>query len=592
MSDAGQRDLRLTDLLNVGTLGEILEVFARVTQTTVTLCEPDGEIISRPPHLNPLCRILAQGGRGGEQCRKSRRAAARQAAKAGKCVATTCYAGMVQYAAPVLLDGKLLAIIVMGDLPARRPDEASIAALAREHQVDPQTLAELFQRTQPWSDEQMSAAVEFLQLLANTLGRFCQQESQLRHRVDELVAVYNITAMLAGTRDLDEILRVAARSVAKVLRVKACSIRLLDSSTGELMIAAGYNLSDTYLNKGRVKVDENPIDKAALEGETVVIADIATDPRIRYPAQAQEEGLVSGLVTGMVFRGQPVGVIRIYTGERKVFSAFEASLLRTVAAQAAAAIENQRLTEEAIRSEILNRQIKLAAEVQRRMVPVRPPDHPHLAFGAVYEPTHGLAGDFYDFLELPEGLVGLAIADVVGKGVAASLLMASVRSALRVWADGLGPLDEIIVRVNRQLCRDTLRHEFATLFYGVFSRDGRKLTYCNAGHDPPLLVRDGQIRKLEVGGMLMGTVPDAAYKRGEVELVPGDLILFYTDGAVDAMNFVDQRFGRDRLAESLVRYAALRGEAVAPNILWDIRRFIGLADQIDDITMVSVQVVS
>lgn len=590
MSQNGQDAPKLTDLMDADALTEILDVFATVTHTTVSICGRDGKPICRPSGQNPFCRLMLDSKAGRQACRRSHQAALARAADERKPISLTCHAGLIQYAAAVVMDGQLLATIVMGDLPSRPLDRQTVDALAETYQIDRGSMEQALGHVRPWSDEQMSAAVEFLQLLANTLARFCQQENQLRLRVDELATVYELTSLLAGDRDLDAVLRITARNVANVLRVKACSIRLLNRETGELKIAAGHNLSEEYLNKGAVKVEENPIDRAALDGETVYIADVGSDPRIRFPDQARKEGLVSGLVTGMVFRGQTVGVMRVYTGQRQTFTGFEASLLRVVAAQAAAAIENRRLTAEAIRSEIVSRQVAAAAEVQRRMVPIRPPAHPHLEFGSVYEPTYELAGDFYDFLELDGGLVGLAIADVVGKGVAASLLMASVRSALRAWANGLGPVDEIIGQVNRQLCRDTLPQEFATLFYGVFSADGRRLSYCNAGHDWPLLVRGGQVRQLDVGGMLIGTVPDAAYKSGEIDLMPGDVILFYTDGVVDAMNFVDERFGRDQLARSLIRYAPMQADAIAPNILWDVRRFVGLADQVDDITMVSVKV--
>jgi phosphoserine phosphatase RsbU/P len=592
MTQSTNNELHLTDLLDGNTLQEIQDRFAAVTQVAVSIRDRDGRRLTRPSGTSPFCRLMGASAAARKACRDSFLAAVRNAGTESKPVPYTCYAGMMQYAAPVIVDGQHLGTIIMGDLPSRRLDSQAITRLSAEYGIDESALAKALERVQPWSDQQMAAAVEFLQLLANTLGRFCHQEALLRQRVDELATVYNLTALLSGTRDLNEILRVAAKNVTEVLRVKACSLRLLDREAGELRIAVGHNLSPQYIGKGAVKVSENPIDAQALSGETVYVADLTRDSRIRYPAEAREEGLVSGLVTGLVFRGQPVGVIRVYTGERHKFARFEVSLLRAVAAQIAAAIENKRLTDEAIRAEIVDRQIKTAAEVQRRLLPAKPPKHKHLVFSTVYEPCFDLGGDFYDFLELPGGHLGLPIADVSGKGVPASLLMASVRSSLRTWADTLYHLDDIVGRVNRQLCRDTLSHEFVTLFYGVFSPDARQLTYCNAGHDPPLLVREGQIQRLEVGGMLLGTLSDATYQRAVVDIQPGDVMLFYTDGAIGALNFADQAFGRERLCESLLRYAGLNGEVIAPNILWDVRRFAGLAELNDDITMVTVQVVS
>ena len=143
---------------------------------------------------------------------------------------------------------------------------------------------------------------------------------------------------------------------------------------------------------------------------------------------------------------------------------------------------------------------------------------------ARYVPSFDLGGDFYDFIDL-DGHVGVAVGDVVGKGVAASLLMASVRASLRAYAQDVYDLDEVISRVNHALCRDTLDNEFATLWYGVLDPSRMRLTYCNAGHEPPLLYRDGNVYTLEAGGMIVGVDPTQAYQKGLWDLKPGDCLL-------------------------------------------------------------------
>jgi len=427
-------------------------------------------------------------------------------------------------------------------------------------------------------------------LLAALLGHLRAQDCELRHRVDELNAVYNISAMVAGSYNLQEVLDKITRLVCEVMNVKASSLRLLDERTGLLSIKAVYNLSDEYLNKGPVTIEHNPIDAAALAGETVQITDIPGDPRIMYPEQAKREGLASGLVCGLIFRGKPLGVLRVYTSRSHEFSEFEKSLLKAVASQAAAAIVNTRLLAETLEAERNLRQIAYAGEIQRRMIPSSPPCCRRLDIGAVYRPTYRVGGDFYDFIVLPRENLGLATADVSGKGVPASLLMASVRSALRVNAYHMYDVDQIIAEVNRHLCRDTTLGEFATVFYGVLNNPTGRLTYCNAGHDPPMLLRDGQIQYLETGGMAAGIDPNAPYERGWVDLRAGDVLLLYTDGAVEALNFADERFGRGRLADSLRRYVDQPAERIAKNMLWDIRRFRGLAERIDDLSLVVVKV--
>ena len=203
-----------------------------------------------------------------------------------------------------------------------------------------------------------------------------------------------------------------------------------------------------------------------------------------------------------------------------------------------------------------------------------------------------VSGDFYDFIELDEGHLGITIADVVGKGVPASLMMASLRSALRTYAEGIYDLDQVMARTNRHLYRDTLSGEFATVFYGVIAPDARRLTYCNAGHDPPLLLRDGRFETLEVGGTALGILPNEQYDKGLLHLRPGDILVFYTDGLTEAMNFQDQKFTTDRLRKSILRYRQLDAQPLAHQLLWDVRRFIGLADRNDDITVVAVKILS
>ncbi len=411
-----------------------------------------------------------------------------------------------------------------------------------------------------------------------------------RRRAETLSAVFDLTEWFAGTRDLQEILNDTAERIARVMNVKASGIRLLDEDTGEMVVSAVYNLSDDYLNKGPVVLGQNPIDAAAMRGENVHIANASTDSRVRYRTQAKQEGLVSGLCVPMTYRGRTVGVIRVYSGRRRKFTPEEENLLRSAGSQAAAGIIEARLVEEQREAEHHARQVRYAAEIQRRMIPARAPDHPFIDFGCVYDPSLELGGDFYDFVELPDGRLGFTIADVVGKGLPAALMMASARSALRANAASHAGIPRIVSRVNAHMCRDTLVGEFVTVFYGIFSTNAPRLTYVNAGHDPPLLLRDGEFRQLNAGGLVIGVLPDVEFDEESVDLRSGDTIVFYTDGVIDALNFEGESFSRPRLRESILRYADRPATEIAEQIKWDTRRFAGLAEQNDDITIVVAKV--
>jgi sigma-B regulation protein RsbU (phosphoserine phosphatase) len=415
-------------------------------------------------------------------------------------------------------------------------------------------------------------------------------ERQLADRTEALQTIFDLSDWFAGAADLQEVLNATAERVARVMGMKACGIRLLDEDHGELAIQAAYNLSDEYLQKGPVRISENPIDAAALSGETVYLADAWKDPRVRYPKQAKAEGLVSGLCAPMTYRGQTIGVIRVYSDKPHQSTEQDHSFLRSAGTQAAAGIIEARLIAEQRQADRHMRQLRYAGDVQRRMIPARPPEHSWATFGCVYDPSLAVGGDFFDFIELSRGALGLSMADVVGKGIPAALMMASVRSALRAHASVVSDVRTTVARVNRHMCRDTRAGEFATVFYGIFAAEERRLDYVNAGHDPPLLLRADEFTELSTGGIAIGILPEAGFENGFVELLPDDIVVFYTDGVIDAMNFDGECFGRDRLRQSIRRYRDQAAATLAWQILWDTRRFAGLAEQNDDISVVVAKV--
>jgi serine phosphatase RsbU (regulator of sigma subunit) len=243
-----------------------------------------------------------------------------------------------------------------------------------------------------------------------------------------------------------------------------------------------------------------------------------------------------------------------------------------------------------VEKERLERQVQIAAEVQRRMMPSRPPKVPGLDIAALYVPCFELGGDFYDFIPLGDHSVGITVADVVGKGLPASLLMASVRAAMRAQADNVYDLDEIISRVNKSMSLDMRANEFITLWYGVLDYKNRQLTYCSAGHEPAILVRGGQMRDLGAGGMVVGVDPEQKYDKEVVQLQKGDVLYIYTDGVPDAMNYNGDKFGKARMRECLMSHLGDPAEQICRQMLWETRRFVGLNRRTDDTTMVVVKV--
>ncbi len=319
------------------------------------------------------------------------------------------------------------------------------------------------------------------------------------------------------------------------------------------------------------------------------VRNMGQDSRVHYPEEAKREGIVSMLSVGMRYKGKAIGVLRVYAEHEQPFTQLQIDLMKAVAAQAAAAIENARLYDEAEAAQTLERQVEMAAQVQHRMIPSHPPDMKGIDLAAVYVPCFELGGDFYDFIELPYDNVGLVIADASGKGVPASLTMAAVRAALRAQVDNVYYLNEAIRRINLMTARDNTTGEFVTLFYGVLDGRNRRFTYCNAGHPAGLILRGGQIIELVSDNMVLGIDRDEQYTQSIVDLQAGDTLLLYTDGLTDAANFEKKRFGKQRLLDAF-REPQATAEAVTENLLWHMRRFTGLTERTDDVTIVVAKI--
>ena len=566
--------LKLTDFVDRATLQEIQDSFAAVAHVKATITDADGNVLTQPAPTTGFLRrqkALAEATGVSEEEQRP------QFQKG-------------EYVAPILVADQrvgTLRMSVANTAPAL--DDEKLEQIGKKFGIEPRQVKLLAGQLATARGDR-AASVQFLFLLANAIARLCFQEYQLRQRINEITTVYSITMMLAEARNLSRVLTRTARFITDIMEGKAASIRLIDEDHDELVIKAVYNLSPQYLAKGQIRLSKAEIDREALGAEGYsYVANMSSDARVQFPQESAREGIVSMLSVGMRYKGRSIGVLRVYTDHEQRFSPLKIDLLKAVAAQAAAAIENARLIEESSAAEALEKQVETAAEVQRRMIPGEPPMVPGLDVASVYVPCYTLGGDFFDFITLPDDNLGIAIADVSGKGVPASLTMASVRAFLRAQVDNVYYLYEVVRRINLMACRDTRPGEFVTLFYGVLDARSRRFTYCNAGHPPALLLRNGQVTELNADNMVLGIDPDEPYTQTIIDLRAGDALLLYTDGLPDGRNFEDESFGRLRTIEAF-RQGGASADIIAQNVLWELRKFVGMSKRTDDVTMIVVKV--
>lgn len=404
--------------------------------------------------------------------------------------------------------------------------------------------------------------------------------------------IYQLTSLVAGDFSLQEVLDKLAEAAVKIVGVKACSIRLLDEETNDLKMRSTYGLSEPYRNKGAVTKDDVVV-KAAFAGEAVVLDDMRADDRVKYRQATVNEGLVSQLTVAMRFKNKPVGVLRLYSGRPKHFDEDDINLARAVASECAVAITNAKLYAEAIEGARMAEQVRLAALVQRRMIPEKSPRINGLNIAATYIPCFEVGGDFYDFLKIDDSRIVVAIADVIGNGVPAALMMSLFRGAVRAYTNGSHSdrtVSGLICKLNKMMCRECRDSEFVTLFYAVIDVENMTITYCNCGHEPTVLLRNGRALDLEKGGLVLGVEEKAEYEIETVDLRDGDFLLLYSDGLIDATNFDGDFWGRENLLVAAAEATNGTAEQMVGNILACRRRFVGLATQTDDTSMVAVKV--
>jgi phosphoserine phosphatase RsbU/P len=271
-------------------------------------------------------------------------------------------------------------------------------------------------------------------------------------------------------------------------------------------------------------------------------------------------------------------------------------LLKFLATQTGLALENAKLvaaiTEEVAQRERLNREVEIAREVQQRLFPQELLPVARLDYCGACRPALGVGGDYYDFLALPGGELGIAIGDVSGKGIGAALLMASLQASLRAEATRGAPVDlaTLIANVNRLVFQSSTSNRYATLFYAQYDPGNQMLTYVNAGHNPPLLFRKGQeVIRLATGGTVVGLLETFPYQQGSLKLGSGDLLVAFTDGMSETMNASDEEWGEERLIQAVEFHISLPANELLSQITAAADAFAAGADQHDDMTLVVVR---
>jgi phosphoserine phosphatase RsbU/P len=434
-------------------------------------------------------------------------------------------------------------------------------------------------------------------ILANSAAESCQGQIDVRRRLGELDALFRLSSLLVQADQEDRVLQSALDLALDALRLDAGSIAVLDEA-GDLQTKASRGLSQLWLRQQMPLSTDGALRSRALAGETVWVADLLDDQRIVDIERISSENIRSLLMAGLCYHGRAAGLLRLYSRTPRSFTEEESDLLRAIADQAAMALAHNRLRKLREQDQAMQRQLKLAADVQRRMLPRSLPKFDRFDIAARYEPSFQLGGDFYD-VETLHGKLAFAVGDVVGKGVPAALIMSAVRSALRAYSSSAATLGELLSKVNIATVRDTLESEFVTLLVGLIDPATCELIVSCAGHDPVIIFRPrpGQLPEVfECGnpGLVAGVDPAQEYEETRHQLQTGDVLIAYTDGLSDAVDFDGRKFSRARVERTVLTFLAAEPTApagrVIEHIMWTLRQFCGIRMSVDDVTIVAIRV--
>ena len=411
-----------------------------------------------------------------------------------------------------------------------------------------------------------------------------------------------ITALLEGLRALgsgrvlDDVLALVLNSAIDISGAERGFI-MLEGATRELEFKMGRGRGRVTLSGGSFATSRKIPEEVFRTGEPRLVADLLDGELANVHMGTVALGIRNVLCVPLklvryvdkVEEGDAdrrIGVLYLDSREKGLLmSSSTRTALETFATEAAVAIENARLYRETMEKAKLEQEMRIAAEIQQALLPKMARDAPYFTAAAASLPCRSIGGDFYDYVDLPDRALGFVLGDVAGKGPPAALLSAMMQGMFAAQAARSEPPSTTISRVNLALYRRGIESRFVTLMYGALEQSGQ-LTYCNAGHNPPLVISAAgdNVRRLECGGPIVGLFEGATYDEETVVLSPGDWLIVFSDGVSEALSAEGDEYGDERIVACVQQNASAAPQQLLEALFADVRQFAHGAAQSDDIT--------
>ncbi len=416
-------------------------------------------------------------------------------------------------------------------------------------------------------------------------------KGQFSSRNELLGLISKVGVALLSASDLNETLNQVASLVFEAVPAERCVIMLRDDTAPDNMKIMVARIRGKEETLDEVRVSHSVMDEVIKKGNSVLTADALQDPKFASQTmmlQGVRSVIAAPLcvdernIFGLIYADSPT--------YENTFTEEHLNILTTLGSVASIRVENATLIESRMERERMERELELATEIQQRFQPSAPPVVPGYEFQGISFSCYEIGGDYYDFIPRHDGKMVVALGDVSGKGTAAALLMSSLHAAIHAQISAKSSLHETVCSVNRYLSENTPSNRFVTLFIGELEADSGRISFVNAGHNPPLVARaNGDILQLDSGGVPLGLMSAADYEIGEFTLGKGDALVVYSDGVSEAANIADEEFGMERLTEVIRKN--LRGSAanIRDKVESALSAFTQTAPANDDITLLIVK---
>jgi len=410
---------------------------------------------------------------------------------------------------------------------------------------------------------------------------------RVRSQAETLLVLNEVSREMSSILDVEELLRRAAEQVKRVIDYQILSILLYDEEQKIFRHRLDVKHGQRIQGKLRVAASEGIVGAAATLREPVLAPDVAADPRyLMVNPETRSE-----LAIPMLHKGKIIGVLDLESAQLNAFSPEHLQTLSILAANLAVSLENARLYEKVARDEArLERDLQAAKRIQGALIRPVPAEDYGLDMAARYISAREVCGDLYEFLRYGPQQLGIALADVSGKGTAAALYGAVAIGIMRSLAPQKLQPAEILRQMNQLIGERRIEGRFMTACFGTWQKGRRKFRVANAGQSQPLLYKDGRCGKIELTGFPLGIFEETSYDEWSVTLDSGDIVIFHSDGIAETMNSEGQFFGTERLRKLIETHHELTATELSDLILREVDWFTQSAPLSDDRTLVVLKV--